>query len=237
MEATSITSVQQLDFRLGDWKWPFAEVRRAEIASYFDLLKRKNDALWNGRVFLLRRYEASGDLLRGEFFETDFASLLAWRDWGFPDRSVHACFAMAAIQGGEGGFLLGVMGEHTANPGRAYFPTGSPDPMDLDGERVDLDRSVRRELEEETGLTFGQFRAEPGWHVVLAGQHLVLMKWLHARETTDELRESVLAFLATETRPEFSAIRAIQRSDGFTSMIPVYVQAFLREAWRTGEQR
>ena len=63
----------------------------------------------------------------------------------------------------DGAFLLGVMGPHTINAGRIYFPCGTPDRSDIVGGKVDLDLSVRRELKEETGLDVAEFTAEPGW--------------------------------------------------------------------------
>ena len=176
MNETKIIAIERLELRLAEWQWPFASDHRAKITSHFNALKRDKPELWNGRVFLLRDFEVSDAVLRGVFFEADFADLLAWRDWGFPDQSTHACFAMAAIEGIDKGFVLGAMGQHTANAGLIYFPTGTPDPDDLDGERVDLDRSVRRELAEETGLEFDQFQTEPGWHAVFSGQHIAMIK-------------------------------------------------------------
>ena len=83
---------------------------------------------------------------------------------------------MAAVRGADGGFLLGVMGAHTACAGQVYFPSGTPDLKDLRGTSVDFAGSVARELKEETGLDAGRSRAEPGWTAVFAGPQLALMK-------------------------------------------------------------
>ena len=41
-----------------------------------------------------------GDRFSADYFETDFASFLAWRDWGFPDKNVFNGFGhgRAALQ-------------------------------------------------------------------------------------------------------------------------------------------
>ena len=89
----------------------------------------------------------------GAYLETDFASFIAWRDWGFPDTSrAQLLSPSAALRSADGAFLLGVMGAHTATAGQIYFPAGTPDPNDIDGDTVDLERGVIRELIEETGL-------------------------------------------------------------------------------------
>ena len=88
-----------------------------------------------------------------EFFETDYASFLAWRDWDIPDATVQNCFAMGAIKGADGAFVLGIMGDHTANAGSIYFPCGMTDPQSVDGTSVNLEASLWREVAEETGLT------------------------------------------------------------------------------------
>ena len=95
------------------------------------------------------------------YLETDYASMLAWREWE-SDSGINNCFGMGALRGSDGGFVLGVMGAHTANAGRIYFPAGLPDPSDLDGTRVDLARNVMREVAEETGLAPEDFEAAPG---------------------------------------------------------------------------
>jgi|SRR6185437_4606518 8-oxo-dGTP pyrophosphatase MutT (NUDIX family) len=237
MNETKIIPIEKLEFRLAEWQWPFANDHRAEITSHFNALKRKKPALWNGRVFLLRDFDVSDAVLRGVFFEADFADLLAWRDWGFQDQSIHACFAMAAIEGVDKGFVLGTMGQHTANADLIYFPTGTPDPDDLDGERVDLDRSVRRELAEETGLEFDQFQTEPGWHAVFSGQHIAMIKRLRALESAENIRGRVLAFLARQKQPELSDIHLLYGSADLTPAVPLYVRAYLEHVWRDNNTR
>ena len=101
------------------------------------------------------------------YFEVDFASFLAWRDWGFPDKDVFNGFGMGALRASDGAFVLGEMGEHTANAGRIYFPSGTPDLDDIRGDALDIAGSVARELEEETGLTPADYQADADWHCVV----------------------------------------------------------------------
>ena len=63
--------------------------------------------MWNGRVLLMRRGDIADGVLSGAYLETDFASFIAWRDWGFPDTTMRNCFAMAALRSADGAFLLG----------------------------------------------------------------------------------------------------------------------------------
>src|SRR5205085_6985201 len=152
MTEIPIIPLTRLDLRFEPGVWPFAVERRAEIDAHFAKLQAEKPAMWNGRVLLLRRGEIVDGVFCGAYLETDFASFISWRDWGFPDTTVRNCFPMAALRSSDGAFLLGMMGGHTATAGQIYFPAGTPDPSDIDGDSVNLERGVLRELTEETGL-------------------------------------------------------------------------------------
>ena len=108
--------------------------RRAEIDAHFAAEQRERPKLWNGRVLLGRNPVFAAGRFSADYFETDFASFLAWRDWGFPDRGVFNGFGMGALRSRDGAFVLGEMGEHTSNAGRIYFPSGTPDLDDVSGD-------------------------------------------------------------------------------------------------------
>src|SRR5262245_47708899 len=202
MTDIDIIPVQRLDFHVADLPWPFAAERRTEIESYFAHLRREKPQLWNGRVLVLRDFEISDATLRGTLFETDYASFIAWRDWGFPDRHVRACFAMGALLSRDGAFLLGVMNAHTAGAGGIYFPAGVPDPGDVVRGRVDFDRNVRREIAEETGLSLEGIAADP-WLLVLAPQRVALIKVFRFRKSAADMRASILDHLQKEAYLSF----------------------------------
>src|SRR3954452_12337637 len=143
-----IHRVASLDLPVQPWSWPFAEARRAEILAHFAEKQRDKPKLWNGRILMGRDPVFAGARLTASYFETDFASFLAWRDWGFPDKDVFNGFGMGALRCADGAFVLGEMGPHTANAGRIYFASGTPDPSDLRGDVVDVAGSVLREVEE-----------------------------------------------------------------------------------------
>src|SRR2546423_4943996 len=193
-----IIALSRLDLRFEPAPWPFAIERRAEINAHFARLRAEKPQMWNGHVLLLRRGEIADGVLSGAYLKTDFASFISWRDWDFPDKSVRNCFPMAALRSSDGAFLLGVMGHHTATAGQIYFPAGTPDPNDIDGDRVDLERGVIRELIEETGLSAVDFAAEPGWFATPLGQRLALMKIVQAGESAATLRDRIRAFIAVQ---------------------------------------
>ena len=127
----------------------------------------------------------------------------------------------------DGAFLLGVMAPHTFNGGRIYFPCGTPDPDDIVDGKVDLDFSLRRELEEETGLTAAAFEAAPDWTTVVDGNLIAQIKLLRSAETAEVLRARILKHLAREKRPELADIRVVRAVKDFDAAMPRFVTAFL----------
>src|SRR5436190_7159457 len=113
-----IVRIKRLELAFAPRPWPFAQERREEIVRYFDELRAVKPAVWNGRILLLYDHAVVGDVFRGAYFETDYASFLAWRNWGCPDATIRNCFSLGALRGSDGGFLLGVMNSHTVNAGK-----------------------------------------------------------------------------------------------------------------------
>jgi len=227
MPSPLIHRVTTLDLVVRDWRWPFAHERRAEIDAHFADRQREKPKLWNGRVLLGRNPVFGDGRFNADYFETDFASFLAWRDWGCPDRDIFNGFGMGALLGRDGTFVLGVMGLDTANAGRIYFPSGTPDPHDIRNGMLDLEGSVVRELEEETGLTPADYRYDAGWHCVHAGMSVAIIKVVHVDLPGDVLRAKIEANLAAQSAPELSAVHLVRGTDDLTPAMPRFVTTFL----------
>ena len=143
---------------------------------------------------------------------TDYASFLAWRDWGCPAVGVFNIFAAAALQSADGAFLLGQMAPFTSSPGQWVFPCGTLDPDDISSAgMLDLVGSLGRELFEETGLDIDVCQVEPGWTLVRDGGFVALMKRIMVNESAEQLRANIMHHLANEAQPEFTAIRIVRK--------------------------
>ena len=227
MTPPAIHRVTELDLRLAPWQWPFAEQRRAEIDAHFARKREEKPKLWNGRILMARDPAIRDNRLRADFFETDFASFLAWRDWGFPDREVFNGFGMGALRCIDGAFVLGEMADHTANGGRIYFPAGTPDLADIRGSSVDIAGSVVREVEEEAGLTPSEYRAADHWDCVITGTLVAMMRILHVALSGEALRAKIEANLASQASPEFCAIHLVRDAGDIKPAMPHHVTVFL----------
>lgn len=232
MDELAIHRVTRLDLTVRPWRWPFAAERHDEIDAHFAALRVKMPALWNGRILLGRGPVFEDVCFRADYFETDFANFIAWRDWRFPDASVFNGFGMGALRGNDGVFVLGEMAAHTANAGRIYFPCGTPDPADIRNGKVDLDHSIRRELLEETGLDVAELEADPGWIVVEEQARLVAYRTMRAQESGEALRQKVEGYLARQDDSELAAVRLVRNATDLVPAMPDYVQVFLRHVWR-----
>ena len=224
-----IHRVTTLDLNLQPWSWPFAEARRADISAHFATEQAEKPQLWNGRILLGRDPVFTGSSVRASYFETDFASFLGWRDWGFPDPDVFNGFGMGALRCADGAFVLGEMGRHTANAGRIYFPSGTPDLDDISDGTVDIAGSVAREVEEETGLTPADYRAGAHWDCVVSGAAIAMIKILNVDSSGEALRARIEANLGRQHQPELSAIHLVRGTSDLTAAMPRFVTAFIEK--------
>lgn len=231
MSEIPVIPIERTELALVQRAWPFAEQYRAEIAARFAELQRQKPAVWNGRVLVMGEHRLDASVLQGSLFATDYASFRSWIDWGCPEAGIRDLFALGALWTADGAFILGVMGPHTANAGRIYFPSGTPDPSDVVGTIVDLEGNVRREVAEETGLSEADYLAERGWYAVLEGPRIACMKLMRVPDSAAVIQERILDFLAREREPELSGIRIVRSRADFDPMMPAYVTAFLEHFW------
>ena len=216
-----------LDLSLEPWPWRFAGKRRADIDAHFARLRIEKPQLWNGRILLARDPDFAADRFSARYFEADFASFLAWRDWGFPDSEVFNGFGMGALRCTDGAFVLGEMGRHTANAGRIYFPSGTPDLDDIRHGAVDIPGSVAREVLEETGLAPADYRAAAHWDCVVSGAAIAMIRILQVDMPGEALRARIEANLASQQQPELAAIHLVRAASDLTAAMPRFVTAFL----------
>jgi 8-oxo-dGTP pyrophosphatase MutT (NUDIX family) len=235
-----IFEVAELDLAYEPAPWAFAQSRAEEIAAHWALRKQTLPHLFDGRVLLLGRHEFStrddgATILRGAYFETDFKAFLAWRDFGFPDARVCNCFSMAALQSADGAFVLGEMGPQTANAGMVYFASGTPDRSDIFGEKVDLAASVRRELQEETGISPDEVAMAAGWTIVYAPPRIACLKITRSPDKAQDIKKRVDSFLADDPNPELSRMHIVRRKQDIAALnCPRFIVDFLDHALKDG---
>lgn len=201
-----IQRISRVDLRLVDRVWPFAVERGEEIAAHWARRASENPALWNGKLLISASPRVSGDCLRAQTFEIDYASYTAWRDWGYEDKTHFNIFGSALIRSCEGHLIFGRMAGHTAGAGLIYPPAGSLDPGDVDaGGKIDVFASALRELREETGLSVTEARQGEDF-VVWCGQKISVTRVFNFDRGTEALASAISTFVSNQDRPELSEI-------------------------------
>jgi 8-oxo-dGTP pyrophosphatase MutT (NUDIX family) len=227
MAAIAFHRVAEIDLNLRTRRWKFADQARADIDAHFARRQSEKPQIWNGRVLVGYNPVFTADRFSADYFETDFASFLAWRDWGFPDKDIFNGFGMGALRCSDGAFVMGEMGRHTANAGRIYFPSGTPDLDDISDGKVDIAGSVARETEEETGIGPADYRAAAHWDCLISGQIIAMIRILDVDVPGRELRTRIEANLARQDQPELCAIHLVREAGDLTEAMPRYVTAFV----------
>ena len=228
-----VVDVDAVDCVLEQKPWGFAEDEAAAIEAHWAQALLAKPRMFNGRVLLQHRGAVERDpdgrrVFRGAYLETDFKAFLAWRDFGFPSAGVRNGFGMAALSSTDGAFIMGEMSAHTANAGIVYFASGTPDPQDIRDGRVDIEGSVRRELEEEMGLSPRDVSFDPGFTLVMDAVRVGFMKRVRAPESADALVARIEAFLATEREPELAGLHVVRSIAEIGPAVQLSAATYLR---------
>ncbi|MFS8182493.1 GNAT family N-acetyltransferase [Pseudovibrio denitrificans] len=198
-----IHEVSEIDLKLDmAATWNFATHNSEAIKANWQTLISDNPDLWDGKVLSLYQYSFDNAQFTGELVEINYSEFLAWRDWGFPDRSAKNLFGCAVLRSREGHLIFGKMAGNTATAGQVYPPGGNLDLNDItpSGE-VDIFGSIARELEEETGLTLDQ--GDLGEVLAIEdGPRLAIARILTLQLSSDEILSKISHFNANQEKPE-----------------------------------
>jgi 8-oxo-dGTP pyrophosphatase MutT (NUDIX family) len=217
--------------------WAWAEANAGEIKAHWDRLRAASPALFDGEVLVLHRGGVQDGVFRGAYLRTRYSAFITARDWDFPDGVTRNCFAMGALRAADGAFLLGIMGDHTANPGKIYFPAGTPDASDIIGGKVDLGSSVVRELQEETGLAAEHLAFADDWTVVSHGSRVAMMRRVDIDLPASEARALIERNIAAQHDPELAGIHVVRTEEDIDERrTPPFMQAYLRRELANGRQ-
>ena len=193
-----IHRVTTLDLPVQPWPWPFARgaarghrrAFRGEAAREAETLERPRPARAQSG---LRRRAFQRRLLRDRFRKLPGLARLGLSRPRRVQRLRHGRAALCRRRVRDGR-----NGPHTANAGRIYFPSGTPDLDDIRDGAVDIPGSVVRELEEETGLKPGDYRSDAHWHCVFTGPAVAMIRLLHVDMPGEALRARIEANLALQ---------------------------------------
>jgi hypothetical protein len=187
--------------------WPFANANKVEIERHWAKRTTENPNYFNGRVYIMPEAALNGGLLTGTVLEIGFADTIYWRDTGFADASAVDCFGSAILRGSDGSLIYARQSPGHANSGFVYPPSGFLDPKDVDEDgAVDLDRSIYRELFEETGYRPQAGERQPGYIVTRDGPFLTLSIVFQLSCSGEEFREKLSSHLAQSAERELEAM-------------------------------
>ncbi len=221
-----VEPVTALDLRCTGDRWAFEAHNAQAIARHWSGVVAQNPKLWNGRTLICTAAVVEQGVFRARLAEIDYASFVAWRDWGRPDQSVVNCFGVPAVFSADGALLLGVMGATTLNAGRAYPPSGSLEPKDVapDG-TVDILGNMRTELLEETGLDLAD--ATPGaMAAIFEGPRLAVVQRFDFPLRFAEIARRFERH--ADAHAELSAVEALRHASQTDSRMPGYVAELMR---------
>jgi hypothetical protein len=172
-----VTPVNNVVVHLADAPWTFATQNSEKILAFWREKIRSYPHFYNGQVHVMTSWEISRMETRANAFvgtvsRTNFASFLYWKSVG--DRSQkHFDFSGgAALLCPDGALLMVLSGDHTIAPETLEFPSGFVDASDFDGNTLNFDRHVEREVTEELVITNEEL-GRPKQYVVSAADGIV----------------------------------------------------------------
>lgn len=186
--------------------------------------------LFNGTVHVLKSpWATSNAVFHAQFMRTDFKTYLYWRENTDIDPHVLDGFGSALIRSKDGYVLLGCQSAGHLNAGLSYLPGGFIDERDVNEDgTIDIEASVAREIEEETGLRTSDIVRVPGFVITAAEIWLSIGVTYQSDKTAAQLQTTIDAHLARDRDPEFSHVTFVRDQQDLERVtLPRYAEVLL----------
>jgi hypothetical protein len=225
-----IEDVTRLDLKLTDNQWAFAQNERQRIDAHWQQLVETNDTLWNGDILIAQDVFLGDGLLSARFIVSDYASYVAWRDWGHPDKKVFNIFAMPALKTKDGVLIFAEMASHTLNSGKIYPPGGSLEMRDVNEQgEIDLLGSMLTEVKQESG--FDLAAATPGGsYAIMDGQRIAFMQQYRCQETFEDVK--LIFAKHVDAHKELKRLVPIRARKDIADVMPGYAAAVVEREFK-----
>lgn len=230
-DETQLLSIRDAVYQLEEGAHPFEAQNEPAIDAGWIKRVAQKPRLFDGEAVLGISHEIRDGVLHARCRKIRYATLLHWLatppDPARADSYVHI-YAWAALISSDGYALMGRMGDHTANAGRIYFPSGSFEPSEFVEGVCDIAGNMRREVKEETGLDLGEARAEPGMLLFSGARTRALIRIYRFDEKAGDLRARIMTYLAQAADDELADIEYFGPGETDPGM-PTGAQAFMRQ--------
>ena len=227
----TITSVASFDVRLSRRAWEFAKTNAPKIDAHWSVRVREQPKLFDGEVLMLAQWSLSQGHFVGECIKADFKSFLYWREHAAPDPGVVDFFAAAALHSSEGWLILGRSSPGMSNAGTVYPPSGSLDADVAEDIPIDLDRSIIREVFEETGIELR--RTELGASIIInAPPQLIVIRPVYLGLPASEIVSGIDAHLRASPEGEIAEVVIVRGRADIQSAMPPFTADYIRYAFQ-----
>jgi hypothetical protein len=226
--APIVGDVTAFDCTVTDETWPWAEKNADAIAKHWAQAIAEKPSMFDGEVVIATEVGIEQSRVVSTHAVVRFSAFHCWQKSGFPRADAFNLFGAGMVVTKDGAALLGKMAAHTSNAGLAYFPCGTPDRDDIKNGKLDIEGSIIRELEEETGL--GSFHLRPAdqrW-ISWDGALFCCARRFDTDLTAAEAEKIVAAYLASQAKPELEKVILVKSLDDLVKgEIPAYAVALL----------
>ncbi|MGI9402346.1 MAG: NUDIX hydrolase [Rhizobiaceae bacterium] len=230
-----IFDIDEVYCRLRDGRHPHEAENLQEIEDSWSQRKAAKPELFDGETVLGNSWRIEGNVLRIECQKIRYAALLHWLDTpasagtGNSNNSVHF-FASAVVKSSDGKILMGRMGDHTANAGRVYMPSGSIEVEDFRNGQGDFASNMRREVLEETGLDLNEAQAAHRYSAYFGNGILALFRQFDFPASSADLLEWTMAHLKNNDdnghRNELAEVM-MRNCDELDENMPTHIKAYV----------
>ncbi len=221
-----VGDVAGFDCTVEEGGWPWAEENAEAIAAHWKAAVERKPSMFNGRVLIATEIGIEYSRLSAVCTPVDYAALNFWKNCGFPPADAFNLFGAGVVVSSDGAVLMGEMAAHTANAGQIYFPCGTPDTGDVVDGRLDLEHSLRRELEEEAGLGEGHLVPADARWMVRDGPLFCCARRFDSPLGARDLADLVEAHRAAQKQPELGRVLLVRDLDELPAgQVPAFALA------------